>query len=94
MINNGLTALPNKNLVENIGFDEDATHTHKRRNYNPIYNHKTNFDYLKLIHPTFILRDKIADHYTEIHRFSGRNFFPTFLLKKLFKLFSKLRFLK
>ena len=27
LINNGLTAIPNKNLIRNIGFNLDATHT-------------------------------------------------------------------
>ena len=89
MINNGLTALPNKNLVENIGFDEDSTHTHKRRNYRPNLNSSRKVDFLNLKHPSFILRNKAADHYTEINKFSRRNIYPIYLLKKFLKIFLK-----
>lgn len=59
LVNGGLTALPNRNLVSNIGFGEDATHTSSC---------VPNIVRTALIdpnhHPTFLLRDAIADRYT------------------------------
>jgi len=58
-INNGLTIIPIKNLVKNLGFGEDATHTHsindKRANMNT-YNIN-----LPLQHPIFIIRDAVSE---------------------------------
>ncbi len=58
-INNGLTIIPIKNLVKNLGFGEDATHTHsindKRANM-----HTYNID-LDLKHPTFVIRDVLSE---------------------------------
>ena len=64
--NNGLTALPNRNLVSNIGFGEDATHTineldaeHSRHGLGPLQ------------HPSFLLRDEAADKYTFEYHIGG-----------------------
>lgn len=58
--NGGLGILPNINLISNIGFRIDATHT--RSEDNKYANMKT--DRLeKIIHPTFTIEDKIADDY-------------------------------
>ncbi|AVQ70665.1 MULTISPECIES: glycosyltransferase family 2 protein [Microcystis] len=62
-IQNGLTILPNVNLVSNIGFGEDATHTigSKSRVANlPVK--EMNFP---LKHPPFLIRDEAADSYTQ-----------------------------
>ena len=59
MMNGGLTALPNLNLVRNIGFGEDATHT--------IVNEKVPDTSGRIdpnIIPSFVLRDHSADSYT------------------------------
>lgn len=61
-IQNGLTILPNVNLVSNIGFGEDATHTigSKSRVANlPVK--EMNFP---LKHPLFLLRHVEADNFT------------------------------
>ena len=61
-IQNGLTILPNHNLVSNIGFGEDATHTigSKSRVANlPVK--EMNFP---LKHPPFLLRHVEADNFT------------------------------
>lgn len=61
LINNGLAIIPNKNLITNIGFGVEATHT--RQNYHPLANrpaHKIN----EIIHPLFVVPDFLADRYT------------------------------
>jgi hypothetical protein len=65
LINAGLTALPNRNLVSNIGFGEFATHT-------TVHATPTAADKAlgSLRHPKFRLRDKMADDYTFRHVFS------------------------
>jgi len=57
---NGLSILPNQNLVSNIGFDEEATNTR----------HDTHFSNMstssleKIIHPATINANESADEYT------------------------------
>ncbi len=70
LINGGLTALPNINLVSNVGFGDDATHTggsslfvESKAVIGPI------------IHPQFPLRDAIADRYTFSTVFSPQSHF-------------------
>lgn len=63
----GLTALPNRNLVANIGFDGRASNTHRRRpemRAEPLG---------PLRHPSFVLRDRAADRFTFLHHFGGRS---------------------
>ena len=67
LINGGLTALPNHNLISNIGFGEDATHTTTN-----FVNTSINKGINPIIHPTFVLRDVIADRYTFNHTFKGK----------------------
>jgi hypothetical protein len=53
----GLTILPNVNLVSNIGFDNDATHT---TDSSPNSNLSAT-DIGELTHPAWVCRDQIAD---------------------------------
>ena len=62
----GLTALPNNNLVSNVGFGEDATHTTKVEE--PTVADKGLSEFIS---PTFLLRDLEADRYTYDHSFGG-----------------------
>ncbi|MHB0963918.1 MAG: glycosyltransferase family 2 protein [Gemmatimonadaceae bacterium] len=64
----GLTALPNRNLVRNIGFGEWATHT-----TNPD-RHPTQrtAGVLPLQHPSVVARDRVADAYSFDLHFDGR----------------------
>jgi GT2 family glycosyltransferase len=60
-IQNSLTILPQVNLISNIGFNADATHTNKHvpwasQSIYPID--------LPLIHPSFMLRNAVADFST------------------------------
>jgi len=64
--NSGLTALPNRNLVSNVGFGEDASHT-----TNVADPTDANQGLGELIHPQFVLRDEAADRYSFEHHFGG-----------------------
>lgn len=56
----GLTATPNVNLVENIGFDANALHTKNAKNHmSNIETHKIG----KIIYSTNVAQDKSADEY-------------------------------
>lgn len=66
-LNRGLTALPNVNLVSNIGFRSDGTHTFGE---SKLANMPVK-DIGELQHPTFIARDRGADMYTFDRVFGG-----------------------
>ena len=64
---NGLTATPNENLVSNIGFGADATHTRAKTG-------AANLDASALgpiVPPSEVTRDVAADAYTFDHHFGG-----------------------
>ena len=67
-VNNGLSILPNKNLVENIGFGIDATHTFDESS--KFANLNTNDIVFPIKHPQFMLRDKAADNLTAKDQFT------------------------
>ena len=80
LINGGLTALPNRNLVSNVGFGLDSTHTTVSFVDTSIGQGVDPHQ-----HPSFLLRDAAADSYTYKNVFGGRwERFP----------FSLIRFLK
>ncbi|OJJ19300.1 nucleotide-diphospho-sugar transferase [marine bacterium AO1-C] len=56
----GIAIMPNKNLIKNIGFDEDATHTHHSGSK---YQQNIHLEALELplIHPEFIIVSQEAD---------------------------------
>ena len=56
--NDGLAILPNKNLVTNIGFGNDSTHTKPVDSYLSLPSFDMDFP---LIHPQIIARDGISD---------------------------------
>ena len=58
-----LAVLPNVNLVSNIGFGKDATHTMDANSVRSAM--KTEPMEFPLIHPHFILRDSVADDFSE-----------------------------
>lgn len=90
LVNGGLTALPNRNLVVNIGFDLDATHT--VRNGSASIPTALGSGLPNLDPPSFILRDVNADRYSFDHAFGGSQLrFPNMLLapvRKIFKFLS------
>lgn len=58
---NGLTIIPSKNLVTNIGFDDDATHTSKGAED---YAMLPMYDLNEIIHPKSKVVNLTADNYT------------------------------
>ena len=96
-LNSGLTIVPNKNLIKNIGFDEEATHTFEgeantfiekdNENYNEIF---------PTVHPDHFIINKKADEIVDILEYSGGNkLSKIFLNKKLKNLRIKMsKFLK
>ena len=66
LANSGLTALPNRNLVSNVGFGPDGTHTTSVAE--PTV---ADQGLGELIHPSFVLRDATADRFSFDHHFGG-----------------------
>ena len=67
IINNGLTIIPNKNLIKNIGFNSDATHT----KWNKISTQKVESIEKKIVHPEFIICNLEAEEYQFDFFFGG-----------------------
>ena len=67
LINSGLTIVPNRNLVRNIGYGKDATHT-------LIENKSTLTDKVlgDLKHPEFIIKNNYADRFQFDYLHEGR----------------------
>lgn len=90
-INSGLTILPQKNLISNLGFGEDATHT-----TNPVdksSNLKLENLEFPLEHPEYMIVDAQADkiafieHYTNLAsrlKTTVKTFLPSIIRDKLF----------
>lgn len=66
----GLTATPNVNLVSNIGFGEDATHTKSKKSK---HSELSTLALGEVSHPQHVERDRLADAYTFDHNFGGRD---------------------
>ena len=66
----GLSIIPNQNLVSNIGFREDGTHTVSTDS--KVSNLPT-VDIWDLKHPPFVVRNRDGDTYTFDHLFGGLN---------------------
>jgi hypothetical protein len=62
-LQSGLTILPNVNLVSNIGFDLSGTH--HQYNRSPLANIPTQKINFPLQHPSFLVRNKVADDFTQ-----------------------------
>jgi hypothetical protein len=67
LMQSGLAVLPNVNLVANIGFGEDATHTKNRSAFLELPVH----DIGEIVHPPVVMRNVEADKYTFNHNFGG-----------------------
>lgn len=71
LANSGLSILPNKNLISNIGFGPDATHT---MNLESKQSKLPRCDMsFPIQNPLFVLQDSIADDRTESVIFTGNN---------------------
>lgn len=69
--NSGLSILPNKNLISNIGFGPDATHTMDLDSqHSKLERENVSFP---LKHPQFIVQDCFADEFTESKMFVKRD---------------------
>ena len=91
-LNSGLTIVPNKNLIKNIGFDEEATHTFEgdANTFIELDQQNTN-GIFPTIHPEYFVIDKNADEIVDFLEYSGGNkFSKKFILKKLKNLKIKL----
>ncbi|TVQ65401.1 MAG: glycosyltransferase family 2 protein [Balneolaceae bacterium] len=88
----GLTVTPAVNLVKNIGFGEDATHT---RNHNQSVETGRILNENGLDHPEYSTRMEEADLYVFNHFFGGKNlrfprnllYYPWVLLNRLLHFF-------
>ena len=67
LINNALIAIPNNNLINNIGFNSDATHTKWQKKRNTFIKSIGN----KIKHPKTIVCDREAEKYQFDHFFGG-----------------------
>lgn len=59
IINNRLAIIPNNNLISNIGFGEEATHTKEIT----VFSNIPTMDIYNLTHPKFMIPDLSADKY-------------------------------
>lgn len=66
---NGLSILPNSNLVSNIGFGSDATHTLGESPYARL----STTNIWEISHPPFVVRHRDADIYTFNYVFGGKD---------------------
>ena len=82
----GLTATPNKNLVANIGFGSDSTHTGDEAS--PFSNMAVH-SIGKLIHPKKILQDVAADRYDFDWQFGGKTMRFPYSMARTIKNFLK-----
>ena len=78
--NGGVAVLPKVNLVSNIGFDADATHSSTRSRYADIPTVSIEFP---LMHPTRIEADRAADNYTSRTHFREEGFNERKLIRGL-----------
>lgn len=78
----GLTLTPNVNLVSNIGFGDNATHTKSRENE---FSKMITKDLNNIIYTKKVERNKIADNWTFHHHYGGKKLYFPYNLALLFK---------
>ena len=81
---NGLSIVPSANLVSNIGFSTDGTHTKKD---SLLANMSTNTINIPLVHPKMVTSHFKADRFVECQQFSSPLIFRFF--QKLERLFTR-----
>lgn len=72
-VQNGLSILSNTNLISNIGFGSEGTHTFEENSFANLPVEAIDFP---LNHPAFMIRDEIADNFTQNTLFE-----PTLILR-------------
>ena len=70
LVHHGLVILPNSNLISNIGFNNEATHTEAGSKF---ANMKSEPMLFPLHHPPYIARDTLADAYVDKQMFTPSN---------------------
>jgi len=93
LFNNGLSVIPNVNLISNIGFDKNATHTFEDNGFSDI-THQSLDEETK--HPILILPDREADFFTlnMEHKLEERAKEKEVIVIKKKRPFKKLKFWK
>ena len=79
-INNGLCIMPNVNLVSNIGYGINSTHT---KDKNSILSKTEVKDIIEIMHPKFVLADQEADLLTSKLCFGNKSIFERAISKGL-----------
>ena len=88
--NKGLTATPNLNLIDNIGFDENATHTFALKKFEYKKSRYKNFkNNIKILHPKSIGINNEADNYVFLNHFKGIYYLWPYRIFYFIKLFFK-----
>lgn len=86
-INSGLSIIPKHNLIKNIGFREDATHTRQRESC--LFHHEMHEMEFPLVHPPYLLRnvDEDRKYLNSVLPYSISGFYknPKMLLNILLK---------
>ena len=72
LVNNGLCIIPQVNLVSNIGFNTESTHT---KDKDSIFSKMKIGEITKIKHPIFVLTDREADLLTSKLCFGNKNIF-------------------
>lgn len=86
IVNNGLCILPDRNLVENIGFGGDATHT---KEINKLANMPVLSMDFPLIHPPYVIRDLKADTLTENEQFNSQQILLR-IIAKIYRFYNEM----
>jgi hypothetical protein len=89
--NNSLSVIPNKNLISNIGFGENATHTKQTDN---LASKVSIVEMDEIIHPLFVVPQKQADFFTLYNDFNIRSRRKDKTLRRRFKRWIKAPFKK
>ena len=91
-LNDGFTIVPNKNLIKNIGFDEDSTHTFGGDLNSFMKKTMKKKSIFPTIHPDYFVTNKKADEIVDILEYSGGNkISKIFIIKKLNNMKIKLK---
>lgn len=86
LINNTLSILPNVNLVSNIGFNAESTHTLQETSFS---NMNTEQMYFPFIEPSFVIADSEADNLTMKNNFRDNSDILSILRRRFNKYIMK-----
>lgn len=86
LINNSLSILPNINLVSNIGFNAESTHTLQKNSFSNMNTEQMHFPFNE---PPFVIADSDADNHTMKNNFCDNNDIFSKLRRRLNKYINK-----